>query len=197
MLTSAVAAIFVVATELSISWNHITGVQDLSSAGQLIPFFLGLVIFIHVPWTYYKERKKRRAAEAEIERQRPPGADPRARFKRVKKYDVTDPHSYQQQQPMELPPQPFQPPSPTSSYTIANSFSMPSPQYQASPPPRRPNSNSPYTIANNLAVPSPQYQAAPPRRPGLNSSYTIANSYSTPSPLVQASPPRSLAGVLT
>ena len=152
VLTSTVAAIFVVATELSISWNHITGVQDLNSAGQLIPFFLGVVIFLHVPWTYYKER---RAARAEAARRppQPPREDPDERSGQVKKkYYVTDPQRYQQQPTSYYPPGDPSMAS-TSSYTISNSLSMPSPQYQA-PPPRQPVLNA-YTISDAMRVGSP------------------------------------------
>lgn len=34
---------FVLAVELTLSWNSVSGVYDLSSTGQLIPFIIGLL----------------------------------------------------------------------------------------------------------------------------------------------------------
>ncbi|KAI5918360.1 hypothetical protein F4810DRAFT_692437 [Camillea tinctor] len=42
ILLLAVAAIVTTATEMTIAWNGITGVTGLDSAGQLIPFLIGL-----------------------------------------------------------------------------------------------------------------------------------------------------------
>lgn len=38
------ASVVVTATELTITWNGLTGVSDLDTAGQLIPFLIGLSI---------------------------------------------------------------------------------------------------------------------------------------------------------
>ena len=43
----------VVAIELSITWNQITEVHSLSSAGQIIPFFLGLAALMRVFYVAY------------------------------------------------------------------------------------------------------------------------------------------------
>lgn len=40
----------IVQVELTISWNHITGLQTLSSLGQLIPFILGVGGLLQVLW---------------------------------------------------------------------------------------------------------------------------------------------------
>jgi hypothetical protein len=47
------ASIVIVAGELTIRWNHISGVNDISSAGQLIPFVIGagsLLRIFYVNW---------------------------------------------------------------------------------------------------------------------------------------------------
>jgi len=41
-ITLAVATIVIVATELTIEWNGISGVGDISSAGQTIPMIIGI-----------------------------------------------------------------------------------------------------------------------------------------------------------
>jgi len=43
-----VASIVTAATELTIKWNMITGVNDLTSAGQLIPFLIGVALVLRV-----------------------------------------------------------------------------------------------------------------------------------------------------
>ncbi len=55
MITTAVAIVVIAATELSVSWNNISGVSDLGSAGQLIPFTLGIMVFVHVLWEYWNK----------------------------------------------------------------------------------------------------------------------------------------------
>lgn len=63
------ASIIVVATELTIRWNRIANVNDVSSAGQLIPYVIGLGVVVRVlhvwrkrgyPLTPNKPRKKHR-----------------------------------------------------------------------------------------------------------------------------------------
>ena len=49
------ASIIVIATELTISWNYISGVNSISSAGQLIPLVLGLAGVICVFHAAYDE----------------------------------------------------------------------------------------------------------------------------------------------
>ena len=43
-----VASMVTVATELTIKWNLISGVNDLTSAGQLIPFLIGVALALRV-----------------------------------------------------------------------------------------------------------------------------------------------------
>jgi hypothetical protein len=47
-VNTIVAAAVAVATELTLSWNHIMDVQDLGSAGQLIPLVIGGGLIIRV-----------------------------------------------------------------------------------------------------------------------------------------------------
>jgi hypothetical protein len=46
------ASIVVVATELTIQWNHISDINTLSSAGQLIPFVIGLGVVLRVLYVW-------------------------------------------------------------------------------------------------------------------------------------------------
>lgn len=48
------ATTVVVATELTIEWNHITAVNTISSAGQLIPFVIGLGVVVRVLYVWRK-----------------------------------------------------------------------------------------------------------------------------------------------
>lgn len=41
--SSAVIVYSILAVELTLAWNHVRGVYDVSSTGQLIPLFIGLV----------------------------------------------------------------------------------------------------------------------------------------------------------
>lgn len=45
----------VVATELTIKWNNVTGLNSLDSAGQLIPFVIGLGILVRVFYVFSRE----------------------------------------------------------------------------------------------------------------------------------------------
>jgi hypothetical protein len=47
-----VAVIVVAATELTIKWNQIQGVNSLASAGQTIPFAIGVALFIRIWYVY-------------------------------------------------------------------------------------------------------------------------------------------------
>lgn len=53
------ATIVVVATELTIKWNRITDVNTLSSAGQLIPFVIGLGVVVRVLYVWRKPGPRR------------------------------------------------------------------------------------------------------------------------------------------
>jgi hypothetical protein len=55
---SITASIVVVATELTIKWNHVTGVNTLSSAGQLIPFVIGLGVVVRVLYVWLKPKPR-------------------------------------------------------------------------------------------------------------------------------------------
>lgn len=48
------ATVVVVATELTIKWNHVNAVNSLSSAGQLIPFVIGLGVVVRVLYVWRK-----------------------------------------------------------------------------------------------------------------------------------------------
>lgn len=48
----ATATVVVVATELTIQWNDITGLNSLDSAGQLIPFVIGSGILVRVIYVF-------------------------------------------------------------------------------------------------------------------------------------------------
>ena len=39
---------FVLAVELSLCWNSVTGIYDIGSTGQLIPFIIGLLSLLRV-----------------------------------------------------------------------------------------------------------------------------------------------------
>ena len=39
---------FVLAVELSLRWNSVTGIYDIGSTGQLIPFIIGLLGLLRV-----------------------------------------------------------------------------------------------------------------------------------------------------
>jgi hypothetical protein len=47
--------IVVIAVEASITWNHISGVGNLDSAGQLIPFFVGLGAILRVFYVGFRD----------------------------------------------------------------------------------------------------------------------------------------------
>jgi hypothetical protein len=49
-----VATIVVLATELTIKWNRLRGVNTLSSAGQTIPFLVGVGSLVRVIYVYAK-----------------------------------------------------------------------------------------------------------------------------------------------
>ncbi|KIW17994.1 hypothetical protein PV08_02280 [Exophiala spinifera] len=56
VLSLVVAVTVVAATELTIKWNHIQGVNSLASAGQSIPFAIGVALFIRIWYVYlFKE----------------------------------------------------------------------------------------------------------------------------------------------
>ena len=47
-----VASVIVAATELTIKWNNIKGVNTLSSAGQMIPFVIGVGALVRILYLY-------------------------------------------------------------------------------------------------------------------------------------------------
>lgn len=49
-----VASVVVLATELTIKWNGLRGVDTLSSAGQTIPFLVGVGSLVRVIYVYAK-----------------------------------------------------------------------------------------------------------------------------------------------
>jgi hypothetical protein len=52
-----VASAVLVATELTIHWNGILGVKDISSAGQLIPVAIALGLFCRVIYIGWRDSK--------------------------------------------------------------------------------------------------------------------------------------------
>ncbi|OCK80789.1 hypothetical protein K432DRAFT_434534 [Lepidopterella palustris CBS 459.81] len=60
-----VAAVITVATELTIAWNHIRNVNSLSSAGQTIPFLIGLAAVIRI--LMRESKNERRYGESGFE----------------------------------------------------------------------------------------------------------------------------------
>ena len=48
MTRLAVASTIVAATELTIQWNDLTGINDISTAGQTIPLIIGLSALVRV-----------------------------------------------------------------------------------------------------------------------------------------------------
>ena len=49
----------VVGTELVLKWNHVSGVYDISSTGQIIPLVVGFGIIANVVWRFIKGNKVR------------------------------------------------------------------------------------------------------------------------------------------
>jgi len=45
----------VIGIEMTLHWNHVTGVYSINSVGQLIPFVIGLVGFIKAVYEPLKE----------------------------------------------------------------------------------------------------------------------------------------------
>jgi hypothetical protein len=45
----------IIAVEVSISWNQISGVGNINSAGQLIPFFIGLGAMLRVFYVGFRD----------------------------------------------------------------------------------------------------------------------------------------------
>lgn len=55
-----VTGIIIIGTELTIAWNEIRGVNDLSSAGQTIPLALGVAIVARVLYVRFLKRRGER-----------------------------------------------------------------------------------------------------------------------------------------
>jgi hypothetical protein len=54
--TFATCSILVIGTELAIQWNYISGVQNISSVGQLIPMAIGVCGLLKTVWTATVDR---------------------------------------------------------------------------------------------------------------------------------------------
>jgi len=52
-------AVIVIATELTIQWNYITGINDINSVGQLVPFTVGVGGLIQVCWSAVFDKNER------------------------------------------------------------------------------------------------------------------------------------------
>jgi hypothetical protein len=57
--TFSVCSVLVIGTELTIQWNYISGVQNIESVGQLIPFCLGVGGLLKVIWAAVMEQERR------------------------------------------------------------------------------------------------------------------------------------------
>jgi hypothetical protein len=57
--TFGACSILVIGTELTIQWNYISGVQQLDSVGQLIPFCLGVGGLLKVVWAAVMEQERK------------------------------------------------------------------------------------------------------------------------------------------
>ena len=51
-MSACIFAVNVAAIEFSISWNDLGDVNSMKSAGQLIPFVVGIMILLRVIWKY-------------------------------------------------------------------------------------------------------------------------------------------------
>lgn len=74
MISLTTATLVVVATELTIHWNHVEGVNTLSSAGHTIPFAIGAALFARVFYVYFKnpETQEHRFPNTETQENRLP-----------------------------------------------------------------------------------------------------------------------------
>ena len=73
-----VATVVVLATELTIKWNALRGVNSLSLAGQTIPFIVGVGSLVRVFYVYSEPMFERRfshvaQATSSLEAKDPPG----------------------------------------------------------------------------------------------------------------------------
>jgi len=57
ILDLIVASVVTTATELCIRWNHITGVANISSAGQTIPLILSIAMLVRVFYVFRRYLK--------------------------------------------------------------------------------------------------------------------------------------------
>ena len=71
-----VASVVVLATELTIKWNSLRGVNTLSSAGQTIPFLIGVGSLVHVFYVYVKPMILRRFGRDESSTKSEPESRP-------------------------------------------------------------------------------------------------------------------------
>lgn len=61
ILKLVAAAVVIAGTELTVAWNDIQEVNDLSSAGQIIPLALGLAIIARVLYVRFLKAKKEKS----------------------------------------------------------------------------------------------------------------------------------------
>jgi hypothetical protein len=47
----------ILSIELTISWNRISGVYDISSTGQIIPLVIGLGLLMSVTWRLVRKKE--------------------------------------------------------------------------------------------------------------------------------------------
>jgi hypothetical protein len=126
------ASIVVVATELTIKWNHVTGVNTLSSAGQLIPFVIGLGVVVRVLYVWLKPKPRPPRKE------KPPLHSPHRPYElpvyaMPPRFIVDEPSTIKRDPPI---------PPPLPDYAIPPPMSY-APPPKRSPRPRRPSRSSP------------------------------------------------------
>ena len=62
-----VILISIIAVELTIRWNHITGVDTLNSTSQILPFVLGVGLFFYAFYVLFRgDQEKNRTSEDPI-----------------------------------------------------------------------------------------------------------------------------------
>lgn len=53
----------VLAVELSLSWNKVSGIYTIQSTGQLIPFIIGIVSFVRVVLALLESQSRLRTTD--------------------------------------------------------------------------------------------------------------------------------------
>ena len=56
LIRLAIASIVITATELTIQWNNLTGINDVSTAGQTIPLIIGATSIVRVLYVAFLKK---------------------------------------------------------------------------------------------------------------------------------------------